>query len=163
MDDKHNIHTHASKPHKKIKPQGTLRNKRNKRKINKRKKNTREKKEKKKERKRNYIPRKMWYRGTNSTGRPTGERKNTPTAESLWQLRQRWTRIHNRALTSLDTMRILNLNALAAGAQYATKYFEVLFTGVHINQDPIWCIKVVIYMGFWDHRGSWLLCPPVKW
>ena len=27
-------------------------------------------------------------------------------------------------------------------------------TGVHINQDLIWCVKIGVYMGFWVHRGS---------
>ena len=33
-------------------------------------------------------------------------------------------------------------------------------TGVHSNQDLIWCVKIVLYMGFWVDRGSWLLWPP---
>ena len=28
-----------------------------------------------------------------------------------------------------------------------------LFTGVHSNQDLIWCVKTGVYMGFWVHRG----------
>ena len=32
-------------------------------------------------------------------------------------------------------------------------YTEVLFTGLHSNQDLIWCVKTTIYMGFWAHRG----------
>ena len=36
------------------------------------------------------------------------------------------------------------------------------FTGVHINQDLIWCVKMGVYMGFWVHGGSWLIWFPVK-
>ena len=42
----------------------------------------------------------------------------------------------------------------------------LFFTGVHINQDLIWCVKMGVYMGFWVHGGSWLICFPVielKW
>ena len=28
---------------------------------------------------------------------------------------------------------------------------------VSYNQDLIWCVKNWVYMGFWVHRGSWLL------
>ena len=37
-----------------------------------------------------------------------------------------------------------------------------LFTGVHSNQDQILCVKVGLYMGFWIHRGFWLIWPPVN-
>ena len=30
----------------------------------------------------------------------------------------------------------------------------LFFTGVHINQDLIWCVKMGVYMGFWVHGGS---------
>ena len=36
-----------------------------------------------------------------------------------------------------------------------------LFTGVHINQDLILCVKKKVYMVFWAHRGFWLLSSPV--
>ena len=26
------------------------------------------------------------------------------------------------------------------------------FTGVHTNQDLIWCVKIGVYMGFWVYR-----------
>ena len=29
-----------------------------------------------------------------------------------------------------------------------------IFTGVHNNQDLTWCVKIVVYMFFWVHRGS---------
>ena len=29
-----------------------------------------------------------------------------------------------------------------------------VMTGVHSNQDLIWCEKMGVYMGFWVHRGS---------
>ena len=35
------------------------------------------------------------------------------------------------------------------------------FTMVHSNQDLTWCVKVGVYMGFWDHRGFSLLWPLV--
>ena len=35
-------------------------------------------------------------------------------------------------------------------------------TGVHSNQDLAWCVKIGVYMGFWVHRGSWLLCITVS-
>ena len=31
---------------------------------------------------------------------------------------------------------------------------RINITGVHNNQDLIWCVKMGVYMGFWDHRGS---------
>ena len=31
---------------------------------------------------------------------------------------------------------------------------DYLFTGVHINQDLIWCVKNGVCMGFWVHGGS---------
>ena len=33
-------------------------------------------------------------------------------------------------------------------------YGGTYFTGVHINQDLMWCEKIVLYMGFCVHRGS---------
>ena len=33
-------------------------------------------------------------------------------------------------------------------------HYQELFTGVHSNQDLIWCDKLGIYMGFRVHRGS---------
>ena len=42
------------------------------------------------------------------------------------------------------------------------KIASTLFTGVHNNQDLIWCVKMGVYVGFWVHRGSWLLWLPVN-
>ena len=32
--------------------------------------------------------------------------------------------------------------------------FVSSITGVHINQDLIWCVKMGVCMGFWVHGGS---------
>ena len=39
---------------------------------------------------------------------------------------------------------------------------QLLFTGVHVNQDLIWCVTMGVYMGFWVHGGSWLIWSPVN-
>ena len=38
---------------------------------------------------------------------------------------------------------------------------ERSITGVHINQDLLWCVTMGVYMGFWVHGGSWLIWFPV--
>ena len=40
-------------------------------------------------------------------------------------------------------------------------YNIITITRVHINQDPILCVKIAVYMDFRVHRGSWLLWPRV--
>ena len=43
------------------------------------------------------------------------------------------------------------------GCSFLALTFDVmnplqLFTGVHINQDLIWSVKIGVYVGFWVHR-----------
>ena len=45
---------------------------------------------------------------------------------------------------------------------WTSRYPNSPATGVHSNQDLIWWVKIGVHMGFWVHRGSWLLWPPVN-